>query len=247
MNWKRDEKLDQMTTGLRDGLEFIVVSVVKNKFKDKLQEALSLLGVPQNRINVQEVAEHDMAVNFVEEIERYLKCKQGKNIIIINLMPTSAYQIVPDVTHSSMAHWLCFESTLELLKLLSHEGMSKCKLLAFTCQSVGYDMFDQAGYNLPWAATTLGLGRASFLESDIPVISFDISKNASKDDFVRALASIDTPAIEEGCIVSSSGVYRPKLERLSLKQVSFFFDVYSQLFSCLFFHHFSFQFLKKGL
>ena len=227
MNWKRDETLDQKQTGLRDGLEFIVVSLLKNTFKDKLQEALSLLGVPQNRIYVQEVAEPDMTVNFVEEIERHLKCKQEKNVIIINLMPTSAYQIAPDVTQSSMAHWLCFESTLELLKLLSHEGMSKCKLLTFTCQSIGYDIFDQAGYNLPWAATTLGLGRVSFLESDIPVISFDISKDAIKDDFVKALVSIDMPAIEEGCIVSSSGVYRPKFERLSLKQVCFLQHLFS--------------------
>ena len=219
VNWRSDYSSHSKQISQGDELDVVIVSMVNNAFIGKLLQALSQIGVLENRIYVQEVTELDMALDFVKGIETYLEMRENKNVILINLLPTSANDIAPDVIHSSTAHWLCFESTLELLKLLKKLTISQCKLVAFTCQSIGYDMFDNAGYNFPWAATVLGLGRVSFLESDITVIPVDISNDASKNDFVNALQSIDMPAIEEGCIISSAGVHRPKFERIGLKQV----------------------------
>ena len=219
MNWRKNNSSHSKQISQGDELDVVIVSMVNNKFIGKLLQALSQLGVLENRIYVQELAEPDTALDFIKGIETYLEMREKKNVIIINLLPTSAHEIAPNLMHSSTAHWLCFESTLELIKLLKKLKVSQCKLVAFTCQSIGYGMFDNAGYNFPWAATVLGLGRVSFLESEVTVIPLDISYDASKNDFVNALQSIDMPAIEEGGIISSAGVYRPKFERIGLKQV----------------------------
>lgn len=224
MNWILDgpeEVQQEKTKGMKKNIDFLIVGLKDSKFHVNVKDALSALTVHETRIHFQEVTASDTVHNFTTKIRECIEeCNlKEKQVVVVNLLASIAHSIAFDVQLSLSAHWLCFESTLELLKILSDLNMQKSKLLVFTCQSFGYEIFDKQEYSVPWAATTLGLARVTNLETNIPVISIDVRQDAEKTDFEKAFASINLQSAEEGLIVSEAGIQQPLFERVNKELV----------------------------
>ncbi len=58
------------------------------------------------------------------------------------------------------------------------------------------------------------------LETKIPFINIDVSKDVCKDDYVTAFSSLNEYSIEEGLVVSPNDVRQPLFERVDPNQVA---------------------------
>ena len=224
MNWILDgpeETEEKKTKSMKENIEFLIVGLKDSKFHINVQDAMSALTVHENRIHFQEIIASDTVNNFTAKVRDCIEeCDlREKQVVVVNLLASVAHSIAFDVQLSLSAHWLCFESTLELLKILSDLNMQKSKLVVFTRQSFGYETFDKQEYSVPWAATTLGLARVTNLETNIPVICIDVRHDAEKEDFEKAFSSINLPSTEEGLIVSEAGIQQPLFERVNTELV----------------------------
>ena len=224
MNWIVDgpEEMEQKKTkSVKENIEFLIVGLKDTKFHINVKDAISALTVHEGKIHFQEIAASDTVTNFTAKVRDCIEDYdlKEKQVVVVNLLASIAHSIAFDMQLSLSAHWLCFESTLELLKILSDLNMQKSKLVVFTRQSFGYEAFDKQEYSVPWAATALGLARVTNLETNIPVICIDVRHDAEKEDFEKAFASIDLPSTEEGLIVSDAGIQQPLFERVNTELV----------------------------
>ncbi len=223
MNWKEEEKTEAKTekTSVKNS-EWLILSYQNRNHLKRISEALKELEVDEENINVKEMTGGDMIHDFQQQITTKIESMNcaDKELVIVNLLPTIAHGISSENELFLSAQWLSFESTLETLKAVTAMELTNCKIVAVTCQVMGYDVFDKKSSNIPWAATPLGLSRVTNLETKIPVICVDLNQNPCKDDYVMTFKSLDDHSVEEGLIVSTTKVQKPIFERVAPGKVS---------------------------
>ena len=211
----------QKTDNLGEYDEFLILGFKDCCLTKKTIECLTDSGVKSEHILFNEIKGGDMVLNFATEFQERLEKGNDvkKSVIVINLLPSFAHSLSLGEDLALTAQWLCFESTLMILKILHESHLCNSKILVFCCQSFGSDMTDEKEYSLPWGSTSLGLARVTNIETDIPVIPIDLKKNPSKEDIKAALSSIQLRSVEEGLVVSPSTMYQPILQRVDPAKV----------------------------
>ena len=212
--------------------KWLILSNEKSSVSKAVTEAFDVLQEDPEDISFLEASVTDMVKDFKDKLSKHIESMEceDKELIVVNLLPTIAHSIGLDIDIAFSAHWLCFESSLETLKILSDNEMklSSSKLLVVTYQSVGYDVLERHNCSIPWAATPLGMARATNLETKVPVICVDVGTDACKDEFISTFKSLEDRSIEEGLIVSKSAIHRPLFERVRRCEVNLFIFILTQ-------------------
>lgn len=214
MNW-----YPSSTTDDNDSLEYdkiVVISFRTMSILTSVTNAFADIGVSKESIEVQYISGGEMVANFHEQILQKLTFSDTdvKRIMVINLLPFAVNMYSVEEELSMTTNWLSFESTLEILKVLSKNESVDSKLVAFTCQTFGCELNSDEGHPVPWAATVLGMARATNLETDVSLIPIDFGRAPSDEEVKKALLSLNLRSVEEGLVISSTAVHQPLFQRV---------------------------------
>lgn len=151
----------------------------------------------------------------------------GKKMFILNFLPASSHDIPLEAACASKAEWLCFESTLEILKVLSKLKESKlnksnCGVIAISYNN-DPDCLSPAQQDIsPWGAVSRGMAPCASLDVSSQVISAGISKSANERDFIKLFLTINKEQVEDRLIIKDGCVFEPVMSRFNM-EVSFIF------------------------
>ena len=160
----------------------------------------------------------DISCNIQEKLEPLLVeiYNQGKEMIILNMLPMSANSLPLEVASVGKATWLCFESTLEILKLLSKLDMSNSRVIAISSNNKEkpYSASDEMN---PWKGLSRGMVASTDLEVRQRVISTELRCDADESAFVKLILASTRETAEDRLAITDNQVLQPVIERHDLK------------------------------
>ena len=217
MNWYPSSTTDDDERFEYD--KVVIVSFRTMKILTSLMNAFADIGFSKECIDVQYISGDEMVANFHEQILQKLTFSDTdvKRVMVINLLPFAVNVFSIEEELSMTTNWLSFESTLEILKVLSRNEKVDSKLVAFTCQSFGCELNSDGDYHVPWAATVLGMARATNLETDVSLIPIDLGRKPSDEEVKKALLSLNLRSVEEGLVISPTAVHQPLFQRVKVE------------------------------
>ena len=215
MNWFPTPN-ESSGEGLCEYDQILIIGFQNSLVLSSIMRIFADIGICKEKIDLYNITGGEVASNFQEEVIDKIKLSETTElkVLVINLLPLFAHVLSAGDELSLTTNWLTFESTLDVLKVLSKKEMQSSKLVAFTCKSFGSGMHSNEGCLLPWAATVLGMARAANLETTIPLIPVDIGPKPTDEEVKTALLSLNLRSAEEGLVVSPSSVYQPMLQRV---------------------------------
>ncbi len=215
VNWKSHQSSEQRFS--EDAI-FVILGAAKCPWVADVCKALTELQVNDHDKLALQLDEKRDFNEFMDDSLRLISdlSRKDQKMVVINLLPIMSRSIPLESASSSKAQYLCFESTLTVLKFLNEKGIKKSVVVVLTNKSMAVENFTDMRIN-PWAATSWGMAKVTNLESTIPVICADVYEERSVDICKKALVSVGMKSAESGLVVTSQNVLQPTLERAHLK------------------------------
>lgn len=215
MNWL-PSPLPTVSEDMLDHDKIFIIGFKNNSVFKLIMEALDQLKFPSECTTFQEVSGSEIIADFQEQFTQKINIEEvaDQKVLVINLLPLFAHTVSNEEISNLTAYWLCFESTLEILKALSKHEMKKSKLVTYTHRCFDGRLHSDGGTSIPWAATVLGMARATNLETEIPLIPVDIGMKPTVEEVKATLLSLKLRSVEEGIIVSPTNIHQPLFQRV---------------------------------
>ena len=172
--------------------------------------ALQQLGVADKNIATINLQESNDKSLFEEHLLPLFKrvYEANRKLYVVNMLPASAQSLPLEASSSAKAEWLCFESTLEIIKLLSKLEMTDIDVIAISFNGNGMK---------PWGGISNGMAVSADLEASQGIISAEMTSDASPNDFKKLFAAVNNGEIESRILVSKNRVFNTVIDRYDSK------------------------------
>ena len=181
--------------------------------------ALHKLGVNECNINSVLYQATKNYFNIEEELTWLLKSiyGQSKKVFIINMLPLSAQKLPLEASSSKEAEYLCFESTLEIVKVLSRLDVNDSSVISISCDASEDNWSSASSRISPWGGISRGMAASADLELRQRVISAELRCNADETAFVKVILACTQETAENRIIITDKGFLQPVVRRLDFK------------------------------
>ena len=190
----------------------MLISLESTDLSAIVVSTLHKLGVEDNDITLILFQEGRNTFNIQEKLMQLLKNIYYKKhrMFILNMLPVST-QILPlEASSSEKAEWLGFESTLEILKLLSKLDMNDNNVIAIIKSG-------EEGRINPWGGVSRAMAASADLETRQHVISADLQCDVDENAFRKLILACTNKTIEDRIIITKDQLLQPVLERYNFR------------------------------
>ena len=219
MHWSPTSKqqLEDDTARIED--YFLLISFENEELNRIAASALRKLGVRSD--NIWSIVILNIDCDIQEKLQPLLTeiVMQRKEIVILNMLPMATKVFPFEVVYAAKALWLCFESTLEILKILSKLDMSNSRVIAIGCSSER-KLYSAANKMNPWKGISRGMAATADLELRQRVISVELICNVDESAFIRLILVSTRNTAEDRIEITDKHVLEPVMKRHNFK-VSF--------------------------
>ena len=201
---------------------FLLISLENEELSTTAVSAFHKLGVSSDDIT--SVLIQDVNCDIQEKFHRLFKemNRTNKSMIILNMLPMSARALPLEASFSTKAEWLCFESNLEIIKLLSKLHIDNSKLI-----SISYNIDDESRAGSSklsiWGGISRGMSVSADLEVRQRVISAEIRCDADEKAFIKLILESTRDTVEERMAITDKQLLQPTLKRYDFKVRGFFY------------------------
>ena len=140
--------------------------------------------------------------------------KPPKALMVLNMLPLSAQALPLEGSSSAKAEWLCFESTLEILKLCLKLKMDECTVVAIGSNTDGESSSSTIN---PWGGVSRGIAISADLEVRQRVISADLRCDIDENAFSKLIRATTSKTTENRIVITNEQLLQPVLKRYDLK------------------------------
>ena len=198
---------------------FVLISREDSKLPSIAVSALNRLGVNSDNINSVSLKETNNGLNIERRLTPLFKSINchDKRLFVINMLPMSAQKLPLMAASSKEAGFLCFESTIEVLKLLSKLGLHDSSIIA-----ISYDFKEEKyssssiGVN-PWGGISRGMAVSADLEVRQRVISAELRCSADENAFIKLIIASTKETTEDRIVITDKLLLQPVIRRYDLK------------------------------
>lgn len=197
---------------------FVIISAENEASHAVAVSALHLLGVNDPDITSFFVAEPNSEFPMQEQLLPLIEKvhKPEKKLFVVNMLPTLTDDIPLEACWASKAEWLCFESSVEILKVLNTLNIRNSAVIAIS-RNVEGDFSVIHGIANPWGSIARGTAVTASLDVPQLIVSATMDRNADKNDFIKLFLRINKDSVESRLSIKKGIVYEPIISRQSLE------------------------------
>ena len=195
---------------------YILICLDTGEQNSAALSALHKLGV--NGDNIASILIHDANCDIQEKLIPFFSkfYKPPKTLTVLNMLPLSAQTLPLQASSSQRAEWLCFESTLEILKLMGKLDMNDSKIISVSCNTDAVYSSNFGGINA-WEGISRGMAVSADLETRQRVISADLQCDVDENALCKLITACTNKTIEDRIIIKNDQLLQPVLERYNFK------------------------------
>ena len=194
---------------------FLLISLENEEFNTTAGSALRKLGVRSD--DIWSIAIQDVNCDIQEKVRPLFTeiYNQGIEMIILNMLPMSTNSMPLEVAFVGKAAWLCFESTLEMLKILLQLDMNNSRIITVNCNSEK-NLYSVSNKMNPWKGISRGMVASTDLEAKQRVISTELRCNCDENAFIKLILASTRETAEERIAITDNQVLQPVIKRHDL-------------------------------
>ena len=206
----------QDNSNVKVNSSFLLISLENEELSKTAASALHKIGVGSD--DIKSVLIQDVNCDIQEKLRRLFKDINHTNqtMIILNMLPMSARALPLEASFSTKAQWLCFESNLEIIKLLSKLHIDNSKLI-----SISYNIDDKlhtaSSKTSIWGGISRGMSVSADLEVRPRVISAEMRCDADEKAFIKLILESTRDKAEERIAITDKQLLQPTLKRHDFK------------------------------
>ena len=208
-------------TDMKVNGSFLLVSFENEGFSTTAVSALRKLGVSSD--DIWSIIIQGVDCEIQEKLQPLFTkvYNQSKEITVLNLLPMSTSTLQCEVANVPKASWLCFESTLEMMKILSKLNMSNSKVIAVFCTN-DFENSRTSSKLSSWGAISRGLVVSAGLEARERVISAELRCTADENAFIKLILASMEEIAENRIAITDKQVLQPFITRFEPKVVDLY-------------------------
>ena len=198
---------------------YVLISKEDSKLPSVAVSALHRLGVNDDDINSVLLQETNNGLNIERRLTPLFKSVycHNKRLFIINMLPMSAQKLPLKASSSKEAEFLCFESTLEVLKLLSKLEIYDSSVVSISCDFKEEENSPSSSGVNPWGSISRGMAVSADLEVRQRVISAELRCNADENAFIKLILACTKKTVEDRIIITEKQLLQPVVKRYDFK------------------------------
>ena len=214
--WSAATKQPLEDNSVKIGGSFLLISLENEELDITATTALRNLGVRSD--DIWSIMIQDLNCNIQEKLQPLFAeiYNQGKEMIILNMLPMSTVALPLELGFTAKAEWLCFESTLEMMKILSKLNMSNTKIIAICCNN-GEELNSASNKINGWKGISRGMVVSADLEVRQRVISAELRCNADESAFIKLILACAKETVEDRITITDKQVLQPIIQRYNFK------------------------------